>query len=320
MPPISNPVGFGVGFLLSALLSYPTWKVLIALKSRQTVSQFAPAGHQAKQGTPTMGGIMVVLALVLGLIFCHSFTLGLPLIILFALIGFGDDFVVPRLMPGKRGLGWKQKLILELIAAAIPVAFMMDGNGLTKAWAVFLILFFANAYNFSDGQDGLAGGLGVILFGSFWLLSGPSNIGFAAAMAVGALIPFLFLNFPPAKVFMGDVGSLPLGALIGLGFFGFLSPKIAGPGSVSFDAILIWPALILSLVMLAELLPVPMQIFWVKVFKKKLFPYTPIHHAFEKAGWKETRVTAMFILIQLGLAVLAYAFMFFEVLSKGSHP
>lgn len=290
--------------MVAGALAYPTLRVLIALKSRQTVSEFAPAGHQAKQGTPTMGGIMVVLAIVVGMLAWQKSNIALPIVLLFGLIGFGDDYVLPKLMPGKRGLGWKQKLILEIVGVALPVALMLEGGLAIKVWAVFLVLFFANAYNFSDGQDGLAAGLGLILFGSFWVLGVGGGVALASAIAVGALIPFAVVNWPPAKVFMGDVGSLPLGALVGLGFFEISTHALSG---LSLASWLQWDiaGVVLSLVMMAELLPVPMQIFWVKVFKKKLFPYTPIHHAFERAGWKETRVTAMFIFIQLGLALAA---------------
>jgi phospho-N-acetylmuramoyl-pentapeptide-transferase len=146
-----------------------------------------------------------------------------------------------------------------------------------------------------------------------------------AAALMGAVIPFLFLNAPPAKVFMGDVGSLPVGAVLGLGVASILSPRFEAlsvntdPFASNLDKWIshqtiegtIWrtemmiPLSILCLLMVVELVPVPTQIFWVKVFKKRLFPFTPIHHAFEKAGWPETRVVWTFALSQLVLVALA---------------
>ncbi len=303
---------FWIAFGLSALFAFPAYKLLIALKSRQTVSQFAPEGHQVKQGTPTMGGIFVVAAIACTLGIAGDFGSLFWVVLLFGAIGFVDDYVIPKLISGKRGLGWKQKLTLELVAAAI----ISHGSIASRCESTFLILFYANAYNFSDGLDGLAAGIGLILFG--WLLPF-SSVGInqaAAGAAMGALIPFAFLNAPPAKIFMGDVGSLPLGGLIGC-----LVWRIAESGGQQGhqDGGSIWAALVLvSLVLCSELVPVPLQIASVKLFKKKLFPYTPIHHAFEKAGWKETRVMAMFVLTQLVLAAVAMSLAFHSIVLVGN--
>jgi phospho-N-acetylmuramoyl-pentapeptide-transferase len=234
----------------------------------------------------------------------------------FALIGFIDDFVIPRMMPGKRGLGWKQKLLMQ-IALGLIAAWLLTGEVVSvgSALTLFTVLFFANAYNFADGLDALAGtllislaiGLAAIGDARFY-----NTLQAPAMMAlVGAVIPFLFLNAPPAKLFMGDVGSLPIGALLGLAvsWIAFVPPPETAPVAVQ-PALILLALLILSLVMVAELLPPPMQIFWVKVFKKRLFPYTPIHHAFEKAGWKETRVVAMFALVQFVLMMIAITLTF----------
>jgi phospho-N-acetylmuramoyl-pentapeptide-transferase len=131
----------------------------------------------------------------------------------------------------------------------------------------------------------------------------------------GAFIPFLFWNAPPAKVFMGDVGSLPIGA-----FFGACAAKLVlahsyfqtyDPGFVggySYGSLLV-PVLIVSVVMIIELVPVPMQVGYYKLTKKRIFPMTPIHHSFEVKGWPETRVAWSFILFQLLLVVLALAYL-----------
>lgn len=285
-------MSFWIAFVVAALAARPIWLALIKWKSRQTVSQHAPEGHAVKQGTPTMGGLILLAGLIPALAIAGGDLKwpGLALVIGFAIVGFVDDFVVPRMFPGKRGLGWKQKILMQVVVAGIG-AVLAGGSPLEMGFLVFWVLFFSNAYNFSDGLDALAGGillamaLGLVMFG------GPlAPFGLALA---GAAIPFLFVNAPPAKVFMGDVGSLPIGALLGL-----CAVKISARYGVG-------PSAVWGLVMAAELLPVPMQILAVKTIKRRIFPYTPIHHAFEKAGWKETRVTAAFVLTQLLCTVAA---------------
>ncbi len=320
---------FWIAFGVSAILAYPVWRLLLLTKSRQTVSQYAPEGHQAKQGTPTMGGLIIVLGYIATVI--ASFFIPVPehigymgdvkpaflvLAVGFALVGFIDDFVVPRVFKGKRGLGWKQKIIMQFGLAIL-------GAGLCYGWefdfpfaaCVFLILFFSNAYNFSDGLDGLAGtlllGLVLGLVGIGLLTAWMEPMVVMVVPLAGAVIPFLFLNSPPAKVFMGDVGSLPIGAILGLA----VSCLTFAPNWSLIDAVTTLPSaghspvnaacIVLSLMMLVELVPVPLQILSVKLRKKKLFPYTPIHHAFEKAGWPETRVVGMFSLTQTLLSALA---------------
>jgi phospho-N-acetylmuramoyl-pentapeptide-transferase len=293
------------------MLSKPILLLLARLKSRQTVSQYAPEGHQIKQGTPTMGGLIVLCGMLAG----PWMSLGsgrresiiIPytaLVIGFALIGFIDDYAVPRLIPGKRGLGWKQKLVMQF---ALATPFVATGFNLYSALAVVVILFFANAYNFADGLDGLSGSLGVLLcvgLGGLSLVTqkNASDLPIVAAIA-GAFLPFLWWNAPPARVFMGDVGSLPIGAALGVIALSLGDPAKQVPSS---SPPLIWISLgVLSLVMVAELVPVPLQIFWVKVFKKRLFSYTPIHHAFEKKGWPESRVVWSFALVQCLFAAIA---------------
>jgi phospho-N-acetylmuramoyl-pentapeptide-transferase len=236
----------------------------------------------------------------------------LVLILGFAAVGFADDFLVPKMKPGSRGLHWAPKLGLE-IGAAVGAAFLTGWNDpIQMGVFVFLVLFLSNAYNFSDGLDTLAGGLGVILcigvialfMGTpAWMGEGVIDVQFAnspivvmAALAVGFL-PFLFLNSPPARVFMGDIGSLPIG-----GVFAWAIMQIVDGGSGREQ----FATLILLGVMFSEIVPVPIQIFWVKVFKKRAFSFkTPIHHAFQEKGWPETRIVWLFHVVQAGLVVLA---------------
>ena len=338
---------FWVAFIVSAILSKPILNLLIKAKSRQTVSSHLE-GHAAKQGTPTMGGMIILLGVLFAAPFCSDFVslksshALYVLILLFALIGFIDDYVIPRLMPAKRGLGWKQKILMQVVAATVPFLIANEGSyfvhfsPLQIGFGVFCILFFANAFNFADGLDGLAG---LILIGQLLgLVFIPAAMGSWYAPTqlyfslFGGLVVFLFWNAPKARIFMGDVGSLPIGALLGGSWF-FVTAKWSDDlGTV--DTGLPWtsyliPVLIWSIPMICELVPVPLQVFSVKVFKKKLFPFTPIHHAFEEiklkpgetessdsyiqrklksprwAYWPETRIVFSFAIFQLLCSMLA---------------
>ncbi|MHB8637336.1 MAG: MraY family glycosyltransferase [Fimbriimonadaceae bacterium] len=309
---------FWLGLALSSILAYPIFCILIKLNSRQKVSEYAPESHQAKQGTPTMGGLIFVIPVVLAGLWMWLqlpprptvfYTSSLPspehayregswlaivfLFLSFALIGFVDDFVVPRLLPAKRGLGWRQKLGLQLIVAIAYTVATNRGTYLPRTVEVIAILACANAYNFADGLDGLASSIGLLLVPGLIVLGGKPEFPLFLELLAGAMLPFAFLNAPKAKVFMGDVGSLAFGSAIGAAVAGPLFAIPSQPVTFGLGVV------VLLLVLIAELFPVPLQIFWVKVFKRRLFPFTPIHHAFEKAGWQETRVVALFAFAQL---------------------
>jgi phospho-N-acetylmuramoyl-pentapeptide-transferase len=300
---------FWIALLVAGLTAAPIYKGLLAIKSRQTVSVHVQE-HAHKQGTPTMGGLIVMVGVLAGLLpFAFSdrtqiLLAALVLALGFGLLGFVDDYVIPKVMVGKRGLGWTPKLLGQIVFAVIA-GFMVAPIGPALGLCIFLVLFFSNAYNFADGLDALAGSiLLAFLAGSVTItaiLVAPRDPQAASALwtisgvLAGGAIPFLFLNAPPAKMFMGDVGALPIGALLGLLTFVQIAPYSAPLSQPT-----IWMGLIvLSGMMFIELVPVPMQIFWVKVFKKRIFPFTPIHHAFQRAGWPETRVVWMFFLAQI---------------------
>lgn len=323
--------------LLSAsigiVLLFPIYRMLLKIGSKQNVSEHLPE-HQTKQGTPTMGGILIVLATGIALsVFGKGIWMETLGFLMFALIGFVDDYVAPRKWGLRRGLSWRVKLFLQTMAAGVMSANLgnLVGRGfLEVAWwiyafAIFVILFMCNAYNFADGLDGLAGtvGVGICLgLAGVCFIALPIGSGGVISGAIcGALIAFLFLNAPPAKVFMGDVGSLPVGALIGLVLAQLLvaSPVVEGIGfqylsvrgvfTNASDFVIGWeivvPALLISIVMIAELVPVPLQILSVKVRKRKVFLKTPIHHAFEAMGVPETRIVYAFALVQLLFSMAA---------------
>lgn len=306
---LGSPFGaFWVAFLVNAALAYPVYRLLLRLNSRQTIDPHAPEGHQVKQGTPTMGGLMILggLALVLALQTEFNALTPLLLIVAFGAIGFVDDYVVPKMMAGKRGLGWKQKLILEIVLAAVCLGVGTGFSGDPTWWAlgVFFVLFFANAYNFADGLDALSGSLLIALGIGFIGVGALLQVGpilFTGWVLIGATIPFLFVNAPPAKAFMGDVGSLPIGAVIGyLNLLALQAAQPLGQIPVVFGALFA-----LNFVLIVELVLVPIQVGYYKKTKKRIFPATPIHHGFEKMGFKETRIVWWFFLTQILLAILA---------------
>jgi len=308
---------FWWSFFAAAIAAWPIYRLLLLTKSRQTIDPHLSETHQRKQGTPTMGGIIILVGAIVGILAAMpSFTGNLIskyfagtwiLLIGFALIGFVDDFVVPRVWKGKRGLGWKQKIILEFGLAGWAAHLYYGAPSLAWGIAFFLILFFSNAYNFADGLDGLSGTIWLGLAAGLFLMCGSSSPISTVALAIaGGTVAFLFLNAPPAKVFMGDVGSLPIGAVLGWCVSIILMPDTKG--AIEVDRVL--PVAIFSFLMIAELVPVPMQVAYFKLTKgKRLFPMTPIHHGFEKKGWPETRVVAAFALVQLLLSIGAASLM-----------
>jgi len=312
---VSFPFGpFWLALLISALLGWPMLLIMRRAKAHASISQYTPE-HAGKAGTPSMGGIAPIFAVLVTvwLVRNSSYNYGdVPadfhwpaeqfnaiLIGLagFGLLGFVDDFLIPRFMIGKRGLGWTQKLLIQLIIVALMVMSLGVASVELSLTVGFIILFFANAVNFSDGLDGLCGGL--LIISTTFFMSG--ILGFAAMAMVGALVPFMFLNAPPAKIFMGDVGALPFGAAFGVLLANSLVTQSENYSPTYVVAVLI----AVSLIFILELVLVPMQLLWVKVFKRRLIPASPVHHSFEKLGWPETRITATFLLIQFILTMIA---------------
>jgi phospho-N-acetylmuramoyl-pentapeptide-transferase len=293
---------FFVALIVGCIVAPIVYRMLLRLNSRQTISEHVQE-HAHKQGTPTMGGLIFLIAWFITVFLVQGTSSRDPVLVvaLFAAIGFIDDFVVPRLQKGKRGLGWKQKLIMQ-IGGCMAILVTGGTSWFTAGIATFVILFMSNAYNFADGMDALAGSLAVFIAAAIGIIAvhaGLDHIGIYMSAIVGAFIPFLFLNAPPARVFMGDVGALPIGAL-----FGHQMVEIA-VRSTTFNWLLyLVPFTMLSIVMIAELVPVPIQILSVKLTGKRVFPRTPIHHSFQYLGWPETRVVWMFILVQ-GVAAWA---------------
>lgn len=306
----------GVAFLISVALSPLFIPFLRKLKFGQSIRDEGPKSHQKKSGTPTMGGIVIYVSMmVTTLIMAFKFNylgaeVSLLLLVTFGygLIGFLDDYIK---VVKKRNLGLtsKQKLIGQLV---IAIAFFFIGKGqalhtyimipgtdvkFELSWAYFVLVLFmliggSNAVNLTDGLDGLLSGTAAIAFGAFSIIAvAQEQFGVAifCMAVVGAVLGFLVFNANPAKVFMGDTGSLALG------------------GAIAAVAILLKQELLLVIiggVFVAETLSVIIQVISFKTTGKRVFKMSPLHHHYELCGWSEWRVVVTFWSVGFLLAVL----------------
>lgn len=308
----------GIAFLITVLFSPIFIPFLRRLKFGQSIREEGPESHLKKSGTPTMGGIMIVLSIIITSVIMVlkvngsiGYELWLLLLVLFGfgLLGFLDDFIKVAM---KRNLGLTslQKLIGQIIIALI-FFFVLQANdfstyiqipGTNIQWelgwfyavlVVFMLVGSSNAVNLTDGLDGLLAGTAAIAFGAFGILAWygvPQNeITLFALAAVGALLGFLVFNAHPAKVFMGDTGSLALGA------------AIAGIAILTKMEILL---VIIGGVFVIETLSVIIQVISFKTTGKRVFKMSPLHHHYELLGWSEWRVVTTFWLVGLVFAAL----------------
>ncbi len=306
------------GFLLAAIAGAAALPLLARLQFRQHAYEDAPQTHQKKTGTPTMGGIVFVVALLPMLVYLHDSVMvaTLLLVAVCGLVGFVDDYTAIK--RGKNaGLRARTKYLLTALAAVVylwwisgsstvpvDVIFHMIGYVLVVPHWLWLLLGILavtgtiHAVNLTDGLDGLVSGTIVpplVVLAALAWRDGNAAPNIAALLGVGACFGFLVYNRHPAKIFMGDTGSLALGALL------------------SAVAILTGEMLLLVLiggVFVAEALSVIIQVTYFKrTGGKRIFRMSPLHHHFELSGWPETTVTARFwlasvILSGLGLAIV----------------
>ncbi len=303
-------------FLLAVLLGPLFIPLLRRLKFGQQIRDEGPQSHLKKSGTPTMGGIMIMLALLIAFLrFADKtpeFWVLLTASLGFGMVGFLDDYIK---IVFKRSLGLtaKQKLFGQLVFSIIVCVLLYNMNhsteivipgtswGVDLGWFYYLfvviILFGAsNAVNFTDGLDGLLAGTSAIAFGAFTVValqvSAQESAIFSAAM-IGAVLGFLVFNAHPAKVFMGDMGSLGIG------------------GGIAAVAILTKTELLLVIiggVFVIEMLSVILQVASFKLRGKRIFKMSPIHHHFELVGWSEWKVVSVFWLVGLLLAAVGLLF------------
>lgn len=293
-----------IGFLIVIILGPIFIPMLARFKFGQTVRDEGPQSHLAKNGTPTMGGIMMIVAiLITGLTranISQSLIVGLICIVGFGFVGFLDDFIKIKM---KRSLGLKayQKIILQFALALYVAYYQYSASpsatqlmipftdyviNLGILYIPFMMIFIigtVNAVNLTDGLDGLASGVTLIVSTFFMIFAvslSNSDVAILAAATAGACLGFLAFNSYPAKVFMGDTGSMALGGAV-----------------VAFATLTNSPLLIVivGFIYLAEALSVMLQVSYFKLTHgKRIFKMAPLHHHFEQCGWPETRVVFIF--------------------------
>ncbi|MCQ5129817.1 phospho-N-acetylmuramoyl-pentapeptide-transferase [Butyricicoccus faecihominis] len=311
-----------IAFIATAAIGPAIIRYLRKMKFGQKILEIGPKWHMNKQNIPTMGGFMFIIGIAVAVAAGQLLTGGLQvsslailgLAVAYGAVGLVDDYAKIKKRENA-GLTARQKLILQILVAAafIVILFLQSEDGLPRIWmpftditfglpwpvyiifAAFVIVGADNAVNLTDGIDGLAAGVTLpvaVFFAAVGIIRG--NIGvtiFAAALA-GGLAGFLIYNFNPAKVFMGDTGSLFLGgAVAGLAF--------------ACDMPLI--LLLVGLVYIIETLSVILQVTYFKASGgKRLFKMAPIHHHFEMCGWGEKKIVLIFAGVTILLCALAY--------------
>ena len=315
-------LGLMLSFFVSVIFGYFLIPVLRKLKCGQTISVFTAFRHANKQGTPTIGGLIFIIPTLVTMLVLYlrgSLQISSSLLIIifvfisYALLGFVDDFLKIK-AHNNEGLSITQKLVIQVLIALIFFFIYMKGGGDTYLkitslginvdlkwfygiFILFLLVGSSNAVNLTDGLDGLAGSLSVVAFLSFGILcwgstwiSGNQEMAIFCFILVGALLGFLVYNTHPAKVFMGDTGSMALGS------------------SLAAIAILSKHELSLAViggVFVIEALSSIIQLTAIKKFHKKVFLMAPIHHHFEKLGWEETDIVKLFLIVGFMLGMIA---------------
>ena len=295
-----------VGFIITVLLTPLFIPALKRMKFGQSIREEGPKSHMKKAGTPTMGGLVFLLSIVLttiGVSLYFNMLTTQTIVLLLVLVGFGvigflDDFIKVVL---KRNLGLTslQKLIGQIILAIAAFFLLKPGPAFTSltipftdwsidlgvayvAFMIFWLVGFSNAINLTDGLDGLVSGTASIAFSAFGVIAlvyDQTSLAIFAFAVTGALLGFLIFNANPAKVFMGDTGSLALG------------------GALAMLSILVKQELLLLLigiVFVAETLSVILQVISFKTTGKRIFKMSPLHHHFELSGWSEWKVVVVF--------------------------
>lgn len=303
-----------IAFAISAVLGPIVIPFLRRLKVGQTERKELES-HLKKNGTPTMGGIMILAAIVITSVFyVKDYPRIVPILFMtvgFGVIGFLDDYLKVVLRRSDGLLPW-QKMILQIIVTAVFAVYMVcysdvsltmlipfsGGKYLDIGWLAIPVLFIAvvgtvNGTNFTDGLDGLASSVTIMVATFFSVVAVGSNAGIApiTCAVVGALLGFLLFNVYPASVFMGDTGSLALGGFVVSTAYMMQMPLFI---------------LIVGLIYLVEVLSVIIQVtYFKKTGGKRIFRMAPIHHHFELGGWSETRVVAVFSITTAILCMIA---------------
>lgn len=314
-----------LSFAVTVLLSKKYIPVLISKKMNQPIYEIGPRWHKSKAGTPTMGGIFFIIAILLTMAVLSFFAVSKEMLVplwitlamatLFAAVGMVDDYA-KLIKKQNEGLKAYQKFLLQLVVASLYVGMMCSLGYMDTVipipfteieWdlgiafyplAVILIVGVDNSVNLTDGIDGLCASVTAVI-SAFFALFGFTVMSLAFADAVvcfagalcGGMIGFLVYNWNPARIFMGDTGSL------------FLGGMVTGLAFLCDNPILI---LIVGLIYIIETVSVILQVGSYKLFKKRIFKMAPIHHHFEKCGWSENKVVIVFSAVTLIFCVLAW--------------
>jgi phospho-N-acetylmuramoyl-pentapeptide-transferase len=314
-----------LGFILSIVAGLILIPLLKKVKAGQNVSTTIGERHMKKNGTPTLGGLIFIIPTIITLLLLKlkgsvdiSYTLLIVLIVFVAygLLGFFDDWLKIKFHNNK-GLSIMFKLLCQMLIALVffyiyitnggspvvevsSIGFRLDLGWVYGLFILFLLVGSSNAVNITDGLDGLAGGLSAIAFLAYGLLAwnaswmeGAQEVGIFCFVLVGCLLGFLVFNSNPAKVFMGDTGSLALG------------------GALAAIAILTKHELLLAVVggvFVIETLSSMIQMIAIIKFKRKIFKMAPLHHHFEQIGWEERDIVKIFYVVGLLLAMAAITY------------
>ena len=309
-----------IAFAVSAILCPIVIPFLHKLKFGQQVREDGPQAHLKKQGTPTMGGLVFLTAVVItSLLYIRDYPRIIPVLFMtvgFGVIGFLDDYI-KIVMKRSEGLNPVQKLIGQFIITGIFVYYLVCSGEVGTSMLVpftggfehglylnlgflfipfvfFVVLGTDNGVNFTDGLDGLCTSVTILVATFLTIISIGENSGISpiTGAVVGSLLGFLLFNVYPAKVFMGDTGSLALGGFVSASAFMMQIPLFIP---------------IIGLIYLVEVLSVIMQVSYFKATHgKRIFRMAPIHHHFELCGWSETRVVGVFSIITAILCLIAY--------------
>lgn len=303
-----------LSFVIAAAFEPILIPFLRRLKFGQTILEDGPTWHKSKQGIPTMGGIAFILSTIIGsLFFIHGNKGGGILLCgaLFGLIGFIDDYI-KVVKKHNQGLTAKQKFSLQTVVSLLYALYLYFNFSQTSTlipftgkyvnlgifyipFVMLVLLATTNSANLTDGLDGLASSVGAIVSLFFTvaclIIKGNGDGAVISAALTGGLLGFLIYNAHPAKVFMGDTGSLFIGGVIA-----------AAAISAGLELFII----ISAFVFLFEALSVIIQVLVYKKTKKRVFKMAPVHHHFEMCGWRETKVVMVFCAITVLLCVISY--------------
>lgn len=300
-------------FFITLILGPGLIRFLHKLKFGQFIREEGPESHLKKSGTPTMGGILFVIGILVGSVFYISdYPKIVPVLFVtlgFGLIGFLDDYI-KVVMKRNLGLTPTQKMLGQIVITAIFAYYMVNYSGLGTDVLIpfsggkmlhlgilyvpvlfFVVLGTVNGANFTDGLDGLASSVTILIAVFFTVIASVSDAGIHPVICavIGALLGFLCFNTHPAKVFMGDTGSLALGGFV-----------------VSTAYMLQLPFFlpIVAFIYFVEVLSVIIQVTYYKRTKKRIFKMAPIHHHFELSGWEETKVVSIFSIVTAVLCLI----------------